>query len=94
MVATAVDGLRLVSGVLLGAGLLLLAGALLYFERRSVVVDKALAREFFHRDGAATGLAAVRRSVDHVFCTTELQSGDHFYFSPRSSTATACGRAG
>ncbi|GAA2779705.1 patatin-like phospholipase family protein [Kitasatospora sp. CM 4170] len=82
VVATAVDGLRLVSGVLLGAGLLLLAGALLYFERRSVVVDKALAREFFHRDGAATGLAAVRRSVDHVFCTTELQSGDHFYFSP------------
>ncbi|MCG6498468.1 patatin-like phospholipase family protein [Kitasatospora sp. A2-31] len=82
VVATAVEGLRLVSGVLLAAGLLLLAGALLYFQRRSVVVDKALAREFFHHDGAPTGLAEVRRSVDHVFCTTELQSGDHFYFSP------------
>ncbi|MFJ8622683.1 patatin-like phospholipase family protein [Kitasatospora sp. NPDC093550] len=80
--ATAVDGLRLLSGVLLGAGLLLLAGAVLVFERRSAVVDRALAREFFHRDGAATGLAAVERSVDHVFCATELQSGDHFYFSP------------
>ncbi|WP_395297610.1 patatin-like phospholipase family protein [Kitasatospora hibisci] len=82
VVATAVEGLRLVSGTLLASGLLLLAGALLYFQRRSVVVDRALAREFFHRSGAPTALADVRRSVDHVFCTTELQSGDHFYFSP------------
>ncbi|MGW6915301.1 hypothetical protein ACWGB8_16005 [Kitasatospora sp. NPDC054939] len=80
--ATAVDGLRVLSGSLLGAGLLLLAGALRYFQRRSVVVDRALARELFHRDGVPTALGDVRRSVDHVFCATELQSGDHFYLSP------------
>ncbi|MFJ9949999.1 hypothetical protein [Kitasatospora sp. NPDC091207] len=80
--ATAVDGIRVLSGVLLVAGLLLAAGALVVFERRSVVVDRALARVFFHRDGVATPLRDVRRSVDHVFCATELQSGDHFYLSP------------
>ncbi|GHF73431.1 hypothetical protein GCM10018790_58990 [Kitasatospora xanthocidica] len=82
VVVTAVDGLRLLAGVLLGAGLLLLVGALAVFGRRSAVVDRALAGTFFHRDGRPTELSAVRRSVDHVFCTTELQSGDHFYFSP------------
>ncbi|MER6401691.1 hypothetical protein ABT263_37475 [Kitasatospora sp. NPDC001603] len=82
VVVTAVDGVRLLSGLLLVAGLLLSAGALLFFERRSAVVDTALARELFNRDGVATGLRDVRRSVDHVFCATELQSGDHFYLSP------------
>ncbi|MGW4896977.1 patatin-like phospholipase family protein [Kitasatospora sp. NPDC004240] len=82
VVATAVDGLRALSGSLLGAGLLLLAGALFVFQRRSGVVDRALARELFHHDGVPTALGDVRRSVDHVFCATELQSGDHFYFSP------------
>lgn len=80
--ATAVDGIRLLSGALLVAGLLLCAGALLVFERRSIVVDKALARELFNRGGVATPLRDVRRPVDHVFCATELQSGDHFYLSP------------
>lgn len=55
---------------------------LLLFSARSVVVDRALRRVLFSRDGVATPLRAVRGRVGHVFCATELQSADHLYFAP------------
>lgn len=53
------------------------------FERRSEVADRALAQ--VHFGGAdPTCLAAMPpRAVTHVFCATELQSGNHAYFAPR-----------
>jgi predicted acylesterase/phospholipase RssA len=53
--------------------------------RRGRVVEHALAKELFaDADGEPLRLAALEdRQVHHVFCATELQSGDYFYFSPR-----------
>jgi len=55
-----------------GAGLVLLELGCWLFARRSAVVERALARVNF---GAAPGpkLAELGRSVEHVFCATELQ---------------------
>lgn len=77
------EGLRWSGGGLLLAALVLLVVAARWFERRSVVTDKALRRLFFSRDGVTTPLASIDRNVDHVFCATELQSGGHVYFSPK-----------
>ena len=58
--------------------------ALWWFGRRSEVVDDGL--EKVHYPGGAgrpTLLRAKDRKVHHVFCATELQAGDHAYFSPR-----------
>lgn len=63
--------------------LLVLAAAARLFSRRSNVVDRALARTHFNRGGRPTRLADVQRSIDHVMCATELQSGDHIYLDPR-----------
>jgi hypothetical protein len=57
--------------------------ALRVFACRSMVVDRALARELFSWGGTATRLVDVNRTVHHVFCGTELQSGDPVYFTPR-----------
>jgi hypothetical protein len=68
----------LVIGVVVAA-----IGCLWLFERRSEAADRALARVHFGGD-TPTDLAAVpSRSVTHVLCATELQSGDHAYFAPR-----------
>jgi hypothetical protein len=83
IVLLGVDGLSWRSGLTLIASIVVLALAARWFQRRSDVVDRALARTHFTRDGRATALAAVARSVDHVICATELQSGRHFYLSPR-----------
>ena len=68
---------------LLAGGLVLLVVALQVFELRSAFVERALARQYFAPDGQRTRLADVDRPVDHVICTTELQSALHLYFSPR-----------
>lgn len=64
-----------------GAGLFLLLLGSWLFSRRSVVVERALARVHF---GGSPGprLADVRRRTEHVFCATELQSGYHVYLAP------------
>jgi len=63
-------------------GVLVLMIASYAAQRRGTVVDRALARLFFSRNGRTTPLNSVNRDVDHIFCATELQSGEHFYLSP------------
>ena len=59
--------------------------ALRTFMDRSKVVDAALGKVHFHGDagGPPTKLRDVDGTVHHVFCASELQSGDHVYLSPR-----------
>ena len=77
------DGLSWRSGTTLLGAIVVLGLAARFFEQRSAVVDRALAQTHFSRDGQATRLGDVARSIDHVMCATELQSGEHLYLSPR-----------
>ena len=77
-----IGGTGVAAGVVLVASLVVLAAGLAVFTRRSAVVDAALARTHFSRDNRPTRLAEAARSLDHVMCATELQGGEHFYFSP------------
>lgn len=90
------DGLTWPAGITLLGAVIVLTMTARWFEQRSRVVDRALARTHFSRDGVPTALSGVDRSLDHVFCATELQSGDHLYLSPRfvSSYALGQGRPG
>ncbi len=60
------------------------------FGRRSEIVDDALAAVHFPEAGETPTILAdlANLKVHHVFCATELQTGDHLYFTPRLSTAT------
>lgn len=78
-----VDGLSWHAGTTLLGAVVLLALAGQWFERRSNVVDRALARTHFSRDGRATKLGELERSLDHIICATELRSAEHLYLSPR-----------
>ena len=54
----------------------------------SILVVLFLVRSAIFREGydtlfAHTRLADVSRAVEHVYCATELQSGEHIYLSPR-----------
>ena len=43
---------------------------------------------------SGSGQASLARSLDHVFCATELQAGEHFYLSRvRDNAASAFGDA-
>jgi hypothetical protein len=54
------------------------------FSRRSLVVERAMAQVHYRApDGGPTLLGQTDGRVHHVFCATELQSGDHVYFSAR-----------
>lgn len=77
-----IGGIGIMPGIILLASLAVLAAGAMVFSRRSTVVDSALARTHFNRHGRPTRLAEVARSLDHVMCATELQSGEHFYFAP------------
>jgi hypothetical protein len=57
------------------------------FSRRGRVVDAGLQRIHF---GAVT-LAASDRPVHHVFCATDLQSGDPLFMTPRMVTGYRLG---
>ena len=83
VIMTFLAGTGIAPGVVLIASLILLAAGVVAFAQRSKVVDGALARTHFSREGHPTRLASVGRTLDHVFCATELQAGEHFYFSPR-----------
>jgi predicted acylesterase/phospholipase RssA len=82
LVLAFISGIGIWAGVVLLASLLVLTAGVLVFTRRSLVVDAALARTHFSRDGRPTPLAEVARSLDHVMCATELQAGEHFYLAP------------
>jgi hypothetical protein len=75
-------GLGTATVALLVAAAALIVLSLWLFGRGSIVVDRALAKTHFHSDGSPTKLRAVRRSVNHLFCATELQGGGHFYLAP------------
>ncbi|GAA4730447.1 hypothetical protein GCM10023216_22740 [Isoptericola chiayiensis] len=77
------DGMSWRSGLTLLIGSVLTGLMARWFERRSHVLDRALARTHFHRDGRPTRLEDVGRSLDHVVCATELQSAEHLYLTPR-----------
>jgi hypothetical protein len=91
-----ISGIGIAAGIVLAASFVVLATGVAVFARRSSVVDRALARTHFSRAGRPTRLADVARSLDHVFCATELQAGEHFYFSPRFlySYRFGCGQPG
>ena len=59
-------------------GVVALVVGLWLFSRRSVVVERALDRLYFH----GSALSNSHRAVQHVFCATELQSGEHAYLAP------------
>jgi len=82
LVLAFLSGIGAWPGVVLLVSLLVLGAGVLVFTRRSIVVDAALARTHFSRDGHPTPLADVTRSLDHVMCATELQAGEHFYLAP------------
>jgi predicted acylesterase/phospholipase RssA len=48
---------------------------------RGMVINLQLARRVLSRDGRSTKLVDVPRSVEHVFCATDITSGAPFYFS-------------
>ena len=96
LVMAFITGIGIAAGIVLVASLIVLAAGVAIFARRSTVVDRALARTHFTRQGRPTGLASVARSLDHVLCATELQAGEHFYLSPRFlySYRFGCGEPG
>jgi hypothetical protein len=83
LVLTAIGGIDLISGLTTLAGIVLLVVGARWFEHRSAVVDTALAKTHFTTEGRPTRLSEVARSIDHVICSTELQSGLHIYFNPK-----------
>lgn len=83
VVLLGLDGLTWPAGLTLLGAVVVLALTAWWFGRRSDVVDTALADTHFSAGGRPTRLADVERSVDHVFCATELQAGGHLYLSPR-----------
>ena len=91
-----IGGIGIAAGIVLAVSLVVLAAGVVIFAQRSKVVDRALARTHFSQQGRPTGLADVARSLDQVFCATELQAGEHFYFSPRFlySYRFGCGQPG
>lgn len=78
-----ITGIGITAGVVLAGSLIVLAAGIAVFAQRSRVVDHALARTHFSQNGSPTRLASVARSLDHVLCATEVQAGEHFYFSAR-----------
>jgi hypothetical protein len=91
LVLVALRGMDALSGPTIAAAVVVLLLTAWLFERRSAVVDRALASTHFNRDGLPTRLAEVDRSIDHVFCATELQSGGHLYMAPRFIYSYALG---
>jgi Patatin-like phospholipase len=78
-----ITGIGIAAGIVLAGSLVLVAAGVVIFAQRSKVVDRALARTHFSRDGIPVSLGSAARSLDHVLCATELQAGEHFYLSPR-----------
>jgi hypothetical protein len=72
------------AGACLGATVLAIISFcvfLVVFAGRARAVEGALAKTFF---GPTTLAAADHPSVHHVFCATDLQSGDPLFFTPRA----------
>jgi len=62
----------------------LLAWAKLVLEQRGQVCGRALRKTLFSRNGKTTLLSDIAHAdLDHVICATDLQAGEHVYFSGR-----------
>ena len=61
LVMAFITGIGIAAGIVLVASLIVLAAGVVIFARRSTVVDRALARTHFTRQGRPTGLASVAR---------------------------------
>lgn len=48
---------------------------------RSRVCAAAFDRALFRSNGSSARLASICKSIDHVFCATDLHAGEHVYFS-------------
>ena len=96
LIMTFISGIGVAAGIVLAVSLVVLAVGVVILAQRSKVVDRALARTHFSQQGRPTRLADVARSLDQVFCATELQAGEHFYLSPRFlySYRFGCGQPG
>jgi hypothetical protein len=70
-----------------------LAAGLWWAEQRGRKVADALGRLYFSRHGRRTRLGDLHAAVDHVFCATELQSGEFFYLRPSGLVSYAFGTA-
>lgn len=53
------------------------------FQQRGVVAGRAFGANLFSRGGKPATLDEIDRNIDHVFCSTHLNAGEHFYFSGR-----------
>ena len=58
-----------------------LGAALTLAWYRGAICRHAFRSTLFSPNGAPTKLADLHPGVQHVFCSTELQSGNHFYFA-------------
>jgi predicted acylesterase/phospholipase RssA len=50
-------------------------------RQRGRVCGRAFAETVFQTEGERALLAGIQRSIDHVFCATDLHAGEHVYFS-------------
>jgi hypothetical protein len=48
---------------------------------RSAIMSRAFARTLYAPKGSPTALSGICRSLDHVFCATDLHAGENVYFS-------------
>lgn len=62
-------------------GLLLPWGWL--FQQRGVVAGRAFGSNLFSPCGKPVALDEIDHTIDHVFCSTHLNAGEHLYFSGR-----------
>lgn len=53
------------------------------FQQRGVVAGHAFGSNLFSPGGKPTTLEEIEQEIDHVFCSTHLNAGEHFYFSGR-----------
>lgn len=63
--------------------LLLVLWVQLVFGLRGALCRYAYRRTLFPEQGGRAPLSECGRTVDHIFCATELQTADHFYVSPK-----------
>lgn len=78
---SSVAGLRLFGAVAIVVAILSASAGWSLVRQRSQRTEAAIDKELL--GGTNSLLAAFQRTVHHVFCTTELQTGESFYFSPR-----------
>jgi len=52
-------------------------------QQRGIVAGRAFGSNLFSPCGKPVALEEIDHAIDHVFCSTHLNAGEHFYFSGR-----------